>query len=137
MSYLFDTNTCIAMVKGKAGIRERFKAAVTQGAGVFVPSVVVFELWTGVAKSERKESNRATLETFLAEKLDLLPFDNDDARVAAQIRADLETAGTPIGPYDLLIAGQALRRNLTLVTSNVREFRRVKGLKWVDWVRAH
>ena len=137
LSYLFDSNTCIAVVKGNAGVRDRFKKAVAHGASVFVPSVVAFELWAGVEKRERKESNQATLEAFLSENLQLLSFYDQDARTAARIRANLEIAGTPIGPYDTLIAGQALRHNLTLVTSNAREFRRVKGLKWADWARGH
>jgi tRNA(fMet)-specific endonuclease VapC len=60
-------------------------------------------------------------------------FDEADARVAGQVRADLESAGTPIGMYDLLIAAQALRHDLTLVTANEREFRRIKGLRIENW----
>jgi tRNA(fMet)-specific endonuclease VapC len=63
----------------------------------------------------------------------LLPFEDEDARAAGEIRAILEAVGKPIGAYDLLIAGQALRRNFTLVTADVAEFKRVKGLAWQDW----
>lgn len=62
-----------------------------------------------------------------------LPFEEEDAQMAGMLRAELETAGRPIGAYDLLIAGQALRHNLTLVTANVREFSRVQNLLWQDW----
>ena len=62
-----------------------------------------------------------------------MPFDDVDARVAAEIRAVLRRAGTPIGPYDNLIAGQALARDLTLVTRNIREFERVQGLRLENW----
>ncbi len=65
--------------------------------------------------------------------IDQLPFDDEDARVAGAIRAELERAGKPIGAYDLLIAGQALRHKLKLITANVSEFKRIKGLHWEDW----
>ena len=72
----------------------------------------------------------ALLNTFLAGPLTWTLFDEDDAREAGQVRAELETAGRPIGAYDVLIAGQARRRGATVVTSNANEFSRVKGLKW-------
>jgi tRNA(fMet)-specific endonuclease VapC len=65
--------------------------------------------------------------------LELLGFDNEDAQTAGLVRALLEKAGTPIGAYDLLIAGQALRRGLTVVTASTSEFSRVSGLSWQDW----
>ncbi len=70
----------------------------------------------------------------LSGDLDLLDFDDEDARTAGQVRAVLERAGTPLGGYDLLIAGQALRRELTLVTANTSECSRVSGLSWQDWM---
>lgn len=96
-------------------------------------SVVAFELWYGVAKSARREENAKRLSTFFAGPVDLIAFDDADARIAGQIRSVLEAAGTPIGAYDVLIAGQALRRRLTLVTADVAEFARVSGLAWRDW----
>ena len=63
----------------------------------------------------------------------MLSFDEEDARISGEIRAQLAKKGTPIGPYDVLIAGQALARGLTLVTANTREFSRVEGLRLVDW----
>jgi tRNA(fMet)-specific endonuclease VapC len=64
-----------------------------------------------------------------------MAFDSEDAEAAGLVRADLETKGRPIGPYDLLIAAQAVRRNLTLVTANHTEFSRIKDLDWVDWTK--
>ncbi len=134
MNYLLDTNACIALINGKpASVRNRFRAAVAAGNGLFAPSVAAFELWYGVTKSEQPESNRQRLQAFLAGPLALLPFDVEDAQTTGTIRARLEAMGKPIGAYDLLIAAQALRREFTLVTANSREFRRVKGLAWEDW----
>ena len=104
---------------------------------MLVSSVVAFELWYGVAKSQRPEANTRRLSAFLAGPLEWTLFDEDDAREAGTVRAELESAGTPIGAYDVLIAGQARRRGATLVTSNVREFERVAGLKWEDWAASH
>jgi tRNA(fMet)-specific endonuclease VapC len=134
--YLLDTNACIALINGKpSSVRARFERALDSGAQVLVPTVVAFELWYGVAKSARQEANAQRVETFFAGPVGLLPFEKEDARSAGRVRATLETAGKPIGAYDLLIAGQALRHKLTLVTANAREFARVKGLVWEDWAR--
>jgi tRNA(fMet)-specific endonuclease VapC len=135
VNYLLDTNACIALIHGKRSVRERFEKAIEAGATVLVPSVVAFELWYGVAKSARPEANARLLETFLAGPMGLLAFESEDGKVAGRVRADLEAAGTPIGAYDVLIAGQSLRLQLTLVTANVREFSRIKGLAWEDWAR--
>lgn len=135
MNYLLDTNACIALIHGKRSVRERFEKAIVAGATVMVPSLVAFELWYGVAKSARQEANARLLETFLAGPVGLLAFESEDGKVAGRVRANLEAAGTPIGAYDVLIAGQALRLQLTLVTANVREFSRIKGLAWEDWAR--
>jgi len=137
MDYLLDTNACIALNKGTpASVRVRFAAAVNGGAQVWVPSIVLHELWYGVVKSARPKENADDLATFLAGAVHVLAFGADDAREAGEVRALLERIGKPIGAYDVLIAGQALRRGLTLVTANVREFGRVKGLVWEDWGKA-
>jgi tRNA(fMet)-specific endonuclease VapC len=134
VNYLLDTNACIAVINGwPSSVRERFERAVASGNKVFVSSIVAFELWYGLAKSSQPETNRQNLERFFADPIVPLPFDDEDAQAAGEIRAKLEAAGKPIGAYDLLIAGQALRRNFTLVTANVTEFARVKGLAWQDW----
>ena len=134
MKYLLDTNACIALINNKTpSIRTRLQRALAADAKVLVSSVVAFELWYGVAKSARPEANARVVETFLAGPVSLLAFEPEDAKVAGRVRAGLEAAGKPIGAYDLLIAGQALRHKLTLITANGREFGRVKGLEWEDW----
>jgi tRNA(fMet)-specific endonuclease VapC len=137
MDYLLDTNACIALINGQpATVRARMDKATAAGGQVLVSSIAVFELWYGVGKSTRQEFNRRRLETFLAGPVLILPFEDADARVAGSVRAALEAVGKPIGAYDLLMAGQALRHQVTLVTANVSEFSRMKGLAWQDWARA-
>ena len=134
MNYLLDTNACIALINGTpANVRPRLEQALKDGASVAVSAVVAFELWYGAAESARRQANRQRLETFFAGPLELVPFDDEDARAADRVRAVLETAGTPIGAYDLLIAGQALRHDAVLVTANTAEFSRVGDLRWEDW----
>jgi tRNA(fMet)-specific endonuclease VapC len=98
-----------------------------------MPVVALFELRFGIAKSNRREHSERLLERFLGLGIDVLPFDAEDAAHAGDIRAHLESKGTPIGPYDCLIAAQARRRGATLVTANGREFERVPGLMVADW----
>ena len=134
MNYLLDTNACIALINGgPPSVRAKFQMATHAGARIFVSSVVLFELWYGVAKSSRREFNTKRLEAFLAGPIDPLPFEDADAEITGVTRADLEVAGKPIGAYDLLIAGQAMRNKLTLVTANISEFGRIKALAWADW----
>jgi tRNA(fMet)-specific endonuclease VapC len=133
-TYLLDTNACIALINGaEVNVRRRFQRALARESVILLSSIVAFELWYGVAKSQRKESNTQRLETFFAGPLEWTLFDEDDARAAGTVRAELETIGKPIGAYDVLLAGQARRRGATLVTSNTKEFTRVQGLKWEDW----
>jgi tRNA(fMet)-specific endonuclease VapC len=135
--YLLDTNACIALINNKSpSVRMRLQKAFAQDAKVLVSSVVAFELWYGIAKSARPEANARLVETFFAGPVRLLAFEPEDARVAGRVRANLEAVGKPIGAYDVLIAGQALRHQLTLITANGREFSRVKGLEWEDWAKA-
>jgi tRNA(fMet)-specific endonuclease VapC len=136
VTYLLDTNACIALINNSPpAVRARFQRAIDSRADILVSSIVIFELWYGVAKSSRPEANAKRVETFLAGPIHPLAFDELDAQSAGAIRATLESAGTPIGAYDTLIAGQALRHKLTLVTANTREFRRVKSLTFQDWAR--
>ena len=133
-TYLLDTNVCIALINGtEINVRRRFKRAVARESVILLSSIVAFELWYGVAKSQRKDSNTQRLETFLGGPLEWALFDEDDARAAGTIRAELEIVGRPVGAYDVLLAGQARRRGATLVTSDTKEFARVQGLKWEDW----
>jgi tRNA(fMet)-specific endonuclease VapC len=142
--YLLDTNACIALINEKgneksgeksSALRARLNRALTGDAELYVSAVAAFELWYGVAKSARQEANAKRVETFFAGPVSLLAFDEEDARSAGKIRAALEAAGKTIGAYDLLMAGQAMRHKLTLITANAREFGRVKGLLWEDWTR--
>lgn len=136
MNYLLDTNACIALINGKpVAVRSRFQKTVSAGSQVFVSSLVVFELRYGEAKSTRPEFNAQRVEAFLSGPINLLPFELDDSRDAGSIRASLELAGKHIGAYDVLLAGQAVHRQMTLVTANVSEFSRVRGLTWQDWAR--
>ena len=136
MNYLLDTNACIALInRTSAAVRSRFQRAMGGGANIYVSSVVTFELWYGVAKSVYQSQNTLRLEAFLAGPIIVLPLEKEDARVAGSVRASLQASGTPIGAYDVLIAGQALARQYTLVTANVSEFSRVKGLAWQDWAK--
>lgn len=134
MNYLLDTNACIALINGKPpSVRAKFEKATDAEAQVFVSCVALFELWYGVTKSSRREFNKKRLEAFLAGPVHPLSFEDGDAEIAGAIRADLEAAGKPIGAYDLLIAGQAMRNKLTLITANISEFTRIKKLDWADW----
>lgn len=137
MTYLLDSNACIALINGKpSAVRGKFQKAIESGAEVNVSTVVAFELWYGVAKSQHQEVNAERLDTFLAGPIRLMAFEEEDARTAGTIRAELEAAGRPIGAYDLLIAGQAVRHKVTLVTANGKEFVRVQGLIWEDWAKS-
>lgn len=134
MSYLLDTNAVIALLENKPPIlRKRLRRAVSKNAEIAVSSIVLCELWYGIARSTRRRENAERLRVFLSGGIDVAPFTYDDAVTAGDLRAALEVAGAPIGPYDLLIAAQALRSNATLVTANVSEFARVPGLSWQDW----
>lgn len=95
-----------------------------------MPAIVAHELYYGAYKSQSAAANVARVEAF---QFEVVSFDAEDARHAGAIRAHLTAAGTPIGPYDALIAGQARARRLVLVTHNVREFARVPGLQVEDW----
>jgi tRNA(fMet)-specific endonuclease VapC len=136
VNLLLDTNTVVALLRDKPPrVRERYRRAESSGDHLAVSSVVLFELWHGVEKSSQIRDNTERLRVFLSGDLELLAFDELDAETAGRVRAVLERSGTPIGAYDLLIAGQALRRDLTLVTANTSEFGRVRDLNWVDWAK--
>lgn len=128
--FVLDTNTLIYYFKGMGQVAERLLAHTPQEIGI--PAVVVYELEVGIAKSAQPEKRQQQLAALLA-VVTALPFGVAEARQAAQIRAALEAAGTPIGPYDVLIAATALAHGGTLVTHNVQEFSRVVGLQLVDW----
>jgi len=128
-----DTNVVIAVLKQEpAHLLERFTRELLQGA-LALSSIVLFELHYGIANSARRKENTDRLAVFLQAPIEVLPFEPEDAEEAGKLRAELQRAGRPIGPYDLLIAAQARRRGATLVTANTGEFSRVPGLITDDW----
>ncbi len=130
----FDTNAVIAVLNSKTSpVRRRLETVFTRDERIHISSLVYAELWHGVYKSAHPERNASRIADFMSYGIELLEFDADDAREAGMIRADLAKRGTPIGPYDVLIAAQVRRRNAVLVTANGREFARVPGLKIEDW----
>ena len=136
MSYLLDTNVCIALINGTSPrVRARSARAVHRKEALTTSSIVAHELWYGVAKSERTVQNALRLSKFLSSDIAVIDYSMEDAQAAGQIRADLELKGQRIGEYDTLIASQAFSRNLVLVTANTREFSRVKGLVVEDWTQ--
>jgi tRNA(fMet)-specific endonuclease VapC len=132
-----DTNAVIAVLnRSSVPVRDRLAAAVRRREDVAIPVVVLFELSYGVAKSANRQRASRRIADFLSGPVKLLDLDPDDAEEAGDIRAAFERAGTPIGPYDVLVAGQARRRGAVLVTANLREFVRVPRLKTADWTAA-
>jgi tRNA(fMet)-specific endonuclease VapC len=137
LKYLLDTNVCIALINERPlSVRKHFERELSQGPDVSVSSVVLFELWYGISKSLRRQENTQLLESFLSGPVYQLAFDAEDARFAGDLRAEMESIGRPIGEYNLLIAGQALRHKMTLITANTREFGRIKTLSWEDWSKS-
>jgi tRNA(fMet)-specific endonuclease VapC len=129
-----DTNAIIAALNDpRSPVRARIDDVQAAGEPLAVPAIVMFELWFGAAKSGHRQRNVQRLTDFLSGPVQFLPFDADDASEAGDNRAALARAGTPIGPYDVLIAAQARRRGALLVTANAREFARVPGLRMQDW----
>ena len=136
MKYLLDTNVCIAVINEKSPfIGTRLLKELAAGALLYVSSIVALELWYSVAKSMHKEANAQRLSAFFAGHITMLSFEEEDARIAGRIRAAIEADGKPVGSYDLLIASQALRHEMILVTANTREFARIKNLQWEDWTK--
>ena len=132
MKYLLDTNIAAYIINERPfEVFTKFQSISKNE--VFISSIVVAELWYGVAKSYKKEQNKFALEKFLA-PLIIIDFDLIAAKFYAAIRADLEKKGTIIGSNDILIAAHALSLGLTLVTNNAKEFERVEGLKIENWV---
>jgi len=132
--FCLDTNAVIFALNGRrTGYAERLADELRAGTTLIVPSIVLFELNYGIAKSQQPEKARALLDEFLSAGFEQPAFDAEDAREAGDIRANLESCGAPIGPFDVLIAAQARRRGAVLVTNNRREFDRVPGLMATDW----
>ncbi|MBL8484191.1 MAG: type II toxin-antitoxin system VapC family toxin [Rhodocyclaceae bacterium] len=132
MRFLLDTNAVIALLNDPSGAVAR-RARAHSPVDIVLSAIVSHELYFGAFKSQRRERNLAIVDAL---RIEVLPFDLEDARQAGEIRAALNATGTPIGAYDVLIAGQALARNLVLVTRNTREFERVPALRVEDWEAA-
>lgn len=131
LRYMLDTNLCIRVLRDRpAAVRRRFNE---ENEGLCISTIVLTELLHGAAKSARPQENRRAVEDFGA-RLEVLPFDAEAADHAAEIRAELERKGQGIGAYDVLIAGHARSRGLTVITGNLGEFGRVDGLRCEDWL---
>jgi len=128
MKYLLDANAVIALLNGKASMGTRIRQHAALDIGI--SSIVAHELYYGAYKSRRRDENVGLVDAL---QFEVLEFDKEDARQAGEIRSVLATSGTPIGPYDVLIAGQAKARGLILITRNTGEFGRVSGLAIEDW----
>ena len=131
MRFMLDTNTCVDLIRRR---NERILRRIQRlpPDDLCVSSVTLSELEYGAAKSADPEKNRLALAKFMT-PLTVAPYDDAIAPVYGRVRAALERGGTPIGPLDTMIAAHALSLNLTLVTNNEREFRRVTGLKLQNW----
>jgi tRNA(fMet)-specific endonuclease VapC len=129
MAYLLDTNAVIALLKDvETPVGRRVRRCPP--ADVFVSSIVLHELFYGAFRSARTERNVALVDDL---RFGALEFSREDARDAGEVRALLVVKGTPIGPYDVLIAGQARARSMVLITRDTDEFARVPGLLIEDW----
>lgn len=128
MRFLLDTNAVVALLGGNAGMVGGVRHYGPHDFGL--PAIVAYEHYFGIFRCRRVTDN---LARFDALQFEVVAFDREDARQAAAIRAELAASGSPIGGYDVLIAGQARSRDLTLITHNVGEFSRVSGLRIEDW----
>ena len=128
--YLLDTNTVIYFFKGLGDVAKNLFEKSPQE--IFIPSIVIYELEVGIAKSNNSKKREEQLLKLLSH-VQIVDFSTNEAKESASIRAILEKNGTPIGPIDTLIAGCAKANNLTLVTRNIDEFKRVDGLLFQNW----
>ncbi len=134
-AYSLDTSTCIDLIRStNLKARQQFEQAITEDREIVISSIVLHELAFGVSRSKHPQRSSAALNLFLG-GVSVLDFTADDAVSAGRIRANLTNVAMSIGPFDTLIAGQALRRDLIMVTGNVGEFSRVKHLVVVNWSR--
>jgi tRNA(fMet)-specific endonuclease VapC len=132
MKWMLDTDTCIAIIKGKpASVLKKLRGKSVGQVGI--SSITLGELAFGAAKSSRRDEAGAALAEFLL-ALELASFDSDAAASYGQFRASLEKRGTPIGPLDTLIGAHAAALDVILVTHNTREFSRIDTLRLEDWM---
>jgi tRNA(fMet)-specific endonuclease VapC len=129
MRYLLDANAIIRLLNDTGStLAQRARQEAPQD--IAISAVVAHELFYGAFKSRRATQNVALIDAL---QFAVIAFDREDARLAGEVRAFLASKGTPIGPYDVLIAGQAVARRMILVTHNTEEFARVPGLRFEDW----
>ena len=128
--YLLDTNTLIYYFKGMGNVSQNILSKSPQN--ISVPAIVLYELEVGIAKSDSPKKRIKQLHEIMS-LINIIPFGEKEAKVAANIRATLEKRGTPIGPYDILIAGTALTHQAILVSCNTTEFERVNKLQIENW----
>ncbi len=128
--FVLDTNTLIYFFKGRERVVETLEAIPARE--LCIPTVVIYELQVGIAKSASPERRTQLLRKTMR-RANVVDFDQEAAVAAARIRANLERRGSPIGAVDMLIAGVAVSLEATLVTHNTGEFSRVAGLSLVDW----
>jgi tRNA(fMet)-specific endonuclease VapC len=132
MNYLIDTNICIYILNRKPkSVLDRFESFNTEKIGI--SSITVAELEFGAKNSKRRKENLERLELFLF-PFEILPFKGKSAKFYGDIRSKLELKGHVIGQLDMLIAAQALEKNLVLVTNNQKEFSRISNLKLDNWI---
>ena len=130
LKFMLDTNTCIFTIKNKPEhVRARFNLNTSRRC---ISSITLMELIYGAEKSQTPERNLAVMEGFVS-RLEVLDYDALAATHTGQIRAELAKKGTPVGPYDQMIAGHARSRGLIVVTNNLREFERIPGIRTEDW----
>jgi len=129
MRCLLDANAVIAMLRDSVSRLARRVRQENPG-DVAISAIVAHELFYGAFKSQRADHNVALVDALM---FPVVEFDREDARHAGEIRAFLAAGGVGIGPYDVLIAGQAIARDMILITHNTREFGRVPGLQIEDW----
>lgn len=128
--FILDTNTVIYFFKGTGNVPQNLLSKSPKDIGI--PTIVLFELEVGIAKSRFPRKRIKQLQDLIA-LVQVLPFGIKEARSAASIRAQLEEKGIGIGPYDILISGTALAHQATLVTHNIKEFGRIQKLQIEDW----
>lgn len=132
MKYFLDTNICIYLLNGSSK-RLAEKVLSISPSCIKIPAIVKAELLFGAEKSKRKKENIEKVERFLS-SIEVIPFDKISATVYSKIRAKLELTGNIIGPNDMLIASIVIANGGTLVTNNLKEFKRVPKLKAINWV---
>lgn len=130
MTHLLDTNVCVAVLHGKRGVQRKLQTLHPDDVGV--SSVTIYELQCGVERCRDPKAEGRKVALFL-QPLHVVNFDREAARQAARVRTALEKSGCVIGPYDLLLAGQALALDVVLVTRNTAEFGRVENLRFENW----